>query len=284
MRNRIQKSIAVCLLVVAMGMPVWPAGAQTAGTNEIIPLLALTTGPNYTNAMIYRVTPAYAVVAYDGGLAKVALSNMPAAYQEKYRYDPAQAAAFLTDESRKQHASQAAETARQITAQAALVALRGTNQTIHVLAVLDDQFGYLKCRVATDSGSQTILLNNLPVPVKSFVSKLNQMRLDTEDFQDKVKMDTRAAERADALVPNVNGGDRDYVELVVRPQRIRANLMLLDAKDEAETLQEMESSLSSLELEASQKNAVVAFPTGQNYAGFDIWEAVGTNRGAGQGG
>src|ERR1700690_3037456 len=52
----------------------------------------------YTNAVITRVTPAYAVVNYQGGLVQIPMSNMPAAYQTQFGYTPEKAVQFLEEE------------------------------------------------------------------------------------------------------------------------------------------------------------------------------------------
>jgi len=52
-------------------------------------------GQSFTNATITSVTPAYAIVMYDGGGTRVALTNLPSRIQKQYHYDPASASAEM---------------------------------------------------------------------------------------------------------------------------------------------------------------------------------------------
>ena len=83
---------------------------------------------SYTNATIIRETPAYVVVSYSGGLAKVAHTNLPDALQKQFNFDPEKAQATLDAEA--QHAKDVQR--KKVEYANYLATLRGTNQTVRV--------------------------------------------------------------------------------------------------------------------------------------------------------
>jgi hypothetical protein len=115
------------------------AALSTFGqTNEPVIDVLAAGGQFYTNAQITRVTPAYAVVSYNGGIVQLALSNLPAPYQEKYGYDPDKAARYLADKKQKLQEQRAALNARQAAYNQAVASLAGTNRPVQVISILDE--------------------------------------------------------------------------------------------------------------------------------------------------
>ena len=86
--KRILPGLIVCLLGIA-------AGAQT--NFEVLHTASL----DYSNATIIRTSPAYAVVMYNDGIAKVPWTNLPITLQKQFGYSPAAAAAFAIQEKQK---------------------------------------------------------------------------------------------------------------------------------------------------------------------------------------
>ena len=76
-------------------------------TNEIFPVLRAD-GESYTNARITHLTPASAVIVYDGGSVQIALRNLPPELQRKFGYDPANVTQYLADKQEQEIAARAA--------------------------------------------------------------------------------------------------------------------------------------------------------------------------------
>ena len=253
------------------------AGAVVAQTNEaVIPVL--TAGDqSFTNARITHVTPAYAVVSYDGGIVQVALSNLPAAYQEKYDYNPVEAANYLANKRQEEMQARARVQAQQAAYQRYVASLAGTNQAIRVISINAD-LAFPQCTVETKSGTRDINLKNLPDSVRDYLSRLKQLRSDVAGYEERVDDYTRAAKRADALAPAstmvyTGGGSSDANTAM--DQRARANLMMNTAEDMKNQLHKMKADLAEMESEEVEKTTVLAYPTGQVHDQLEIWTCTG---------
>ncbi|MFZ0826669.1 MAG: hypothetical protein WAO02_04525 [Verrucomicrobiia bacterium] len=243
-------------------------------TNEPVVAVLPVSGQFYTNAQITRVTPAYAVVIYDGGIVQVALSNLPAAYQEKYGYDPEQAARFLADRNQKLQAQHAASMARQAAYSQALAARAGTNRPVQIISILDEMSngGYPLCAISNIP--QGILVNNLTDEVRTFLNRKKQLAADISSFSDKVQADASAAARAQAVAPAFAATDSATVE-AQNNQRAQANLMAVSVQEEQEELAKMKSAMSGWDAETPARTTILAFPSGQFYGQYEIWNCVG---------
>jgi hypothetical protein len=72
------------------------SGGVFGQADDVYPVLKTRDGNSYTNARISSVTAAYATVWYgNGDGARIPLSEMPEAVQQKYGYDPAKADAEI---------------------------------------------------------------------------------------------------------------------------------------------------------------------------------------------
>ncbi|HTY88010.1 MAG TPA: hypothetical protein VMB80_11135 [Candidatus Acidoferrum sp.] len=265
------KVIAIILSIVGC------AFAASAQTNEaLIPILTAGT-QSFTNARITHVTPAYAVVSYDGGIAQVALSNLPTAYQRQYDYDPTNAAKYLEDKKQEQLQARARLQAQRAAYQRYVASLAGTNQPVRIVSI-NAEAPYLKCTAETKSGTRDINLKNLPDPVRNFITRLNQLRGEVASFEDRVDDYTRAARHADALAPTTpiltTGGNSGDANSPVN-QRAQANLMLNRAEDMQKQLVKMKEDLAAMESESVKNTTVLAYPTGQIYDQLEIWVCTG---------
>lgn len=240
--------------------------ALAANTNEIFFDVLHTAQGDFTNATIIRTTPAYAVVDWPNGLAKVALTNLSPELQKRFGYDPQKAAALVAAE--KQHAADVLK--QQIEYQKYVASLRGTNQVIRVMTVPDS---YGRCQTSVGS----VIVQNVPSSVSSWIAHYNQLSSDIPVFAQKVLNDTKAAERADAFAPTGAGGDAAYVAAAMS-QRDRATQMVLNANDESDRLKQMEAELDSMTVTVTENTSIVAYPTGLNHSGIPIWQAAGMAR------
>lgn len=261
------KTTAIVLSIISY---VFTTNAQT---NE--PTIAILTAGSqcYTNASITRVTPAYVVVTYDGGIVQIALSNLPAEYQQKYGYSPTDAARYLADKKQEERQARAKVLAQQTAYQQSLASLVGTNQPVRIISI-NANSAFLKCTAQTKTGTRDINIRNLPDSVRNFIFRLNQLRSDIASYEVRVADYTRAAKNADAVAPVAAGGDSDYVNATMN-QRARVNLMLNNAEDMQKQLQKMKDDLAAMESESVEKTTVLAYPTGQTYEQLEIWTCTG---------
>ncbi|MGA2787762.1 MAG: hypothetical protein ABSF60_09565 [Verrucomicrobiota bacterium] len=260
------KKIPIILLLVAL--------STFAQTNEPVMAVLPAGGQFYTNAQITRVTPAYAVVIYDGGSVQLALSNLPASCQEKYGYDPVKAARFLADEKQRVQAERAALMARQAAYNRAVASLVGTNRPVQIISISDDLSNGGIARCAVQGASDDILVKNLPDAVRSFLNRKRQLAADINSFNDKVQADASAAARAQAVVPAYASTDPDTLD-AQNNQRAQANLMALNVKEEQAVLARMNNAMRDLDAETADRTTIMAFPTGEFFGGFEIWNCVG---------
>lgn len=217
---------------------------------------------SYTNATIIRATPAYVVVDFNGGVAKVAMTNLPLNLQHQLHYNPeAAAAALAAEEQRKVDELKAkAKQARY------LASLRGTNQVIRVNAVLD-LFG----RCQTSAGE--IYLTGLPASASGYLAQYAQLKAAVAESQIQADNQTRAANTAlgdggsplavwGAMKQSLNGKGRQTTRQIQMADEAAGNLSNLQAR-----LAEMESGLA-------QRTTIIAYPTGLNYSGLPQWQFV----------
>ncbi|MGB7749671.1 MAG: hypothetical protein WBN75_20565 [Verrucomicrobiia bacterium] len=245
------------------------AASLGAQTNEIIPVLSAD-GQFYTNACITHTTPVSALIEYDGGSVQIALSNLPPALQRKFGYDPAKAAQYLADKKQQEIAARAAAAKRQADYETAIASLAGTSQPIRILSVNGDA-GFLKCAVQTREGTREVCVNHLPDSIGDFISRLNQLRSDVAAYEKRVDNYDRAASIADAVTPPPGiKGSMNY-----NGQRAQANQMATTAADMQKQLAKMKADLAAMESAATNKTTVLAYPTGQSWGGFEIWECTG---------
>jgi hypothetical protein len=260
------KTVPATLLLVAI--------STFAQTNEPVIAVLPAGGQFYTNALITGVTPAYAVVSYDGGIVQLALSNLPSSYQKKYSYDPGKATKYLADEKQKLQERRAALMARQAAYNQAIASLVGTNRPVQIISVLDDLSNGGIPRCVIPEAPDGVLVKNLPDPVKSFLDRKKQLAADIDSFSERIQADASAADRAAAVVPTYAAIDLDTID-AQNNQRTQANLMAVRVKEERAELEKMKKTMSDLDAETAFRTTIMAFPTGQFFGGFEIWNCVG---------
>jgi hypothetical protein len=219
---------------------------------------------SYTNATIIRATPGYVVVDFNGGIAKVALTNLPANLQGQYHYDPDKAAAALAaDEKHRLEVMNAkAEQAKY------RASLRGTNQVIQVDAVLDS-FG--KCQ--TSAGQ--IYLAGLPSSVSSYLERYAQLKALVAENQMQVDNKTQAANTA------IGGGGSPVAVWEAMKQSLKGKgkqttEKIHESDEAAGNLSDLKASLADMESGLVQNTTIIACPTGMSYSGLPMWQFVVT--------
>ena len=220
-----------------------------------------------TNATIIRSTPAYVVVQFDGGLVKEALTNLPPVLQEKYHYNPTNAAAALATEE----AHRLKVIADKIAQQKYLASLRGSNELVQVIYIAD-AFG--QCKI---SGHGNVYMVGIPSSVNDYLSRYWQLKNGISDAAARAERMARAASRADANAPTAAGGDASYVDAAMA-QRTTANNMIENANNAAADVEKMKSDLADMETGLVNSTTVIAYPTGLQYAGLSQWQCVGVSQ------
>jgi hypothetical protein len=193
------------LMLIELSLLFFAAVSVRADTN-IIAVLTTANGISYTNARIDRTTPIEAFVWYDGGITRVALTNLPESLKQKYPYDTNAAAQFLAAEKQKKQADTAAEQSRLQATQEHIASLAKNARWINIVDVrLVGTHAQYK---AVLNGVQTaIYLNNAPTSLYPAVIQF--------------AMDQRAAEG-------------NYVNAALSGDGVGKSLALQSARDAAD--------------------------------------------------
>jgi hypothetical protein len=235
---------------------------------------------SYTNATITRTTPAYAVVSYDGGLVKVAMTNLPDALQKQFGYDPVKAAAILDAEKQKRLADIKAQAERQ----KYIASLRGSNQVIRVVTLLD---GFGQCLISSSNviqggyaRQQQVYLLGLPAQVSDYLNRFNQLKIDVADYQVRVDNYQRAADAAYNSAPSEvsASGDASFVASAINSASVQmadAGQMEANADAGQKKLHDMKSDLENMAANLIPNSTVIAYPTGLSDNGMARWQCVG---------
>ncbi len=254
--------------------------ALAGATNEIQVEALAAGGKIYTNAIITRANPAYAVVSYQDGLVQIPMSNMPAVYQAQFGYTPEKAAQFLDEQKRIQQKQRQAFLARQ----AALLALAGTNRPVRITAIIDETTygGIPFC--SADGINDGILVRNLPDSVRQFLARYRQLQADAADSQqqlDRLKA-TEPPPAKTAQQPRMGktGATRDnytgvtYLLPAPKPKDPVADWQ--NARQKAETrLDALNAELDEKTTNFDAYTTIMAHPSGEFYGTKPIWICTG---------
>jgi hypothetical protein len=214
----------------------------------------------YTNATIIRATPAYVVVDHAGGIAKVALTNLPDVLQHFYHYDPVAAAMAVANESNKLAQARSDVLAQKIARQKYLFALVGKTELITIKSATDQQLpGGLTCEISSSSGMATVLISGLPDSVIQYVNLKNSIPR-------RIDYLVNTPITATATVSDPNDPDPAFTA------KLNSDSALADAKlARDDKVYELKEQLKDLKDEP-EKAEVRAYPTGQSYSGMMIWQ------------
>lgn len=204
--------------------------------------LLLCKNATFTNATIIRSTPAYVVVSHLGGLSKVVSTNLPDALQKQFGYDPQKAAeAIAAEEKQKLDGIKA-----KLEKDRYLASLRGTNQKIQVIAMIDAATMQYQTSVGI------VYLNGLPATLVDYLNRYHELKSSKEIYSEKVNKLHRNSLSPDGTRQDVND-------------------MILAQDD----LNKIIVKLRKIEPELSQNTSVMAYSTGLQKSGIPIWQCVG---------
>ena len=243
------------------------------GADEIRVALLAAGGKNYTNAVITRVTPAYAVVSYQEGMAQIPMSNMPAAYQSQFGYTPEKARQFLDEEKEIQKNRRAAALAQR----AALQAAAGSNRLVRITTIDDNPTygGFPFCSVEGIKGG--ILIENFPDSVRQFMAGYRQLEAEITDCQRQVdNLKVLATSPAEPVKPQMGktlmvGNGAGFVR-ASSPKRDDVAAARRNAEDR---LKALNARLEQATTNYNLYTTIVAHPSGRAYVGKPIWICVG---------
>ena len=225
----------------------------------------------YTNAVITRVTPAYALVNYEAGVAQIPMSNLPAVYQDQFGYTPQKAAQFLDEERQIQKKQQAALQAEQ----ASLRARLGTNRPVQITAIYDglDYGGYPYC--TADGMRVGILVENLPYSVRQFMAGYRQLQADVVNCQQQINhLKAAPAPAQPATTPTgkvmLVGKGGNYILVDPPPDKTAAV-----RKEVENRLINLTAQLATATSNYDLYTTIIAHPSGQFYVEKPIWICIG---------
>ena len=270
-----RKTVPILLALILSGL------SAVAGSTNVIDFETLAAGGNiYTNAVITRVTPAYVAVAYQGGLTQIAMSNLPAADQARFGYDPEKAAQFLKEEDRRQSERRAAYFARH----AALMARPGTNRLVRIKAIIDETSNGGIPLCAADVPGDGILVSNFPDPVRQFLARYGRLQADVAAARQKLDH-LRASEPPPAKPsrPHMGktGATRDnftgvtYLLPVPKPKDPVADWKKACQQAE-DRLEALNAELDTMKTNYDRSVAIMAYPSGEFFGKKPIWVCTGT--------
>jgi hypothetical protein len=248
--------------------------ALASATNEIHVDTLPAGGKIYTNAIIIRANPAYAMVDCQDGIVRIPMSNMPAIYQTQFGYTPEQAAKFLDEEKRIQQQQQAAAFARQAAAQP----LAGTNRPVRITAIVDEtSFGGIPF-CSADGIDDGILVENLPDSVRQFLAGYRQLQADIADCEQQINRLKVPETPPSETVPLPQMGKTVLIANGAGYVKVGAT----QNDDTASARRNAEDRLKALNAELDQATTnfdryatITAHPSGQFYGGKPIWICIG---------
>ncbi len=246
---------------------------------NVLPVLTIK-GTSYTNARITSVTPADAIVVFDGGGLRAQWSDLPESLQKRYGYDPAKAREYLATRNKKKPA-----TARPPPKPAALQPaaarpsaaprLPSDSRRMRVINIVATNL-YARCLVSLDGTEREILLDRLPPAVKQSFEGLYSFQTMLAEFALQVAADRKKAEAENAAAPEAVTGDMDARHFSERiNQRRQTELDLVNVRREEADLAQMKAYLKTLR-DQNQKTAnIFAMPTGKVFASAAVWKCLG---------
>ena len=244
------KFLLVCLALASVH-------AAAADDTNSFPLLSIQ-GQTYTNAYVSKVTPAYAVILYDGGGKKFPMSNLPPFLQRRFDYDPDKAEQFQADEASKHQAARARAAAAEAKADAA----RGEVENITILKITSGG-APVRCLAATSSGQQEVFLNSLPPSVLDAFSKYDAAKQQLDALSNQV-----TTLRTDAAQLKAARGN------LARAQRAQAKSVAQEESRAQEELTSFKKAFAISQKQKMQMSHVNAFSTGTAFGATPIWRFV----------
>jgi hypothetical protein len=249
-------------LIFSLSLGTFMVQAQT----NFFPFLNCTSNVVYTNATIISVTPAFADVDFDGGIARVPLGNLPDFLQQRYHYDPANAAQFAVQEKAREAARKLA-IAKAAAEQARLDALNvGPVCTLEVESVIDDSLGYTKVAVTSMNGGGATPDVPSQILMKNFPDSIRQMYAAIDRQQAAIDNLINQKITATATVNDPNDPDPGFTAQMNAQDALQN---ALEAK--RDKLDAMQSQLKNMQDAVEGHNEVKAHFTGRSYGGFQIW-------------
>jgi hypothetical protein len=245
---------------------------HAAGTNEIYVGVLEAGGTTYTNATIIRANPAYAIVTYQEGIVRVAMSNMPAVYQTKFGYSPEIAQQFLDVENQIQKERRAAVLAKQRAYQRSAAAQTSKIQPIQITAILDAKSNNGLPLCAVDGIKGGILVDNLPDTVASFLNYYRQIQSDINNSEQNLRdFDSRVIKSQNDIVWAIERGTIPDYNLAKSNQA----KILSDRQDAQNQLIALNARFEQMKQDYDSFTTILAYPSGHFYGNKPMWICTG---------
>lgn len=235
------------------------AEAQT----NFFPLLKTASG-SYTNATVRSVTATDIIIFFDGGGAKVALSNLSPELQKRFGYDPANDAKAAATRKQKIESAQ-----QRLVNQQATDSWRGEQMKAQILAIDGQIGGMTKCTLVTTNGTFNALLTSVPSSISQHLSKKQQLKTEIER---RSAINRNEAQRLRNLKHQLPS---EAPTGTASGNAIRQfNIDTDNLEDSATTVNDMVSSLADLEAISKEMTSCSVRQTPKKYGGFQIWEVT----------
>jgi hypothetical protein len=219
-------------------------------------------GQTYTNACISTVTPAYAVILYDGGGRLFALSNLPPFLQKRFGYDPAKAEQYLAAEAVKRQEGLARIAAAVAQAEAA----EGDPENVTILSI---EGGFpVRCLIKASSGQEDVFMNGLPGSVVEAFSMYDAAKQQLDALSDQA---AALRNNSNALKAKTTGSGQQARGNIARMQRVRTTSAAQEADRATQQLTSFKKDFALLEKDKMRSSIVNAVSTGMIYGVTPIW-------------
>jgi hypothetical protein len=165
--------------IIALLICQW-ASAQT----NFFPILRCN-DRTYTNATIVGVTPATALIDWDGGGESIPITNLPPELQARYHYDPQEAQKYLD--------SQAAEKAARLQRAKREAAARNTPGPAEKIRIIKPLLFPGSVEIEAKGGLSEACIPNLPPEILTFIRDLDQAQADAASLKERAGQARAAA-------------------------------------------------------------------------------------------
>ena len=211
----------------------------------------------YRNVTVSKVTALDAIILFEGGGAKVPLSNCPAWFQERYGYDPKAATEAIQ---------------RNTAAKKPIRATQPRSATAEILGVtileVTGYSPYLRCFAIGGNGGE-MFISGLPPEVTKFLKSIND--LENAIGVKRTQIDLDESGTYDTAF-NIPFPGETMPKMVLEK---RKNITPADLERDKKELEKLEAKLEMMESQRALNASVYLQYTGQSYAKVPIYRCVG---------
>jgi hypothetical protein len=209
----------------------------------------------YTNATLDMITPATVDVSWDGGGARMSITNLPRKLQARYHYNKEKAQKYLALQAVEKTAHQERDNQETAALDAAQNTL-GPAQNIRIVKTL---LFPNSLQIEADGILSEGYIPNLPPEILVFIQKLGQAQADAANLKQRAQQGRYDANRATGMA-EAEGMvyDSNY-----EGQNIQANVERNDAREDELKSTDADAVLHKLQAQVKDRTTIIARPTGK---------------------